>query len=359
MVFGKIFAKLLGKAPQFDAELSHYERIVRDYDLTLIELDDEIPRLVPAREAMFAAWRDRDFAAYKAAFNTAHRSGEIVESGRPLYSLVKDWFFRELFDSADEGGSRFAAAIRAFESFYTYAPSAFSAATFADVLRLVGYHVRGTDYITSTPGQSLGDLRSCLQASGALLDTFAREGETDFAWRLADARRAADQGDLAHFKQRFEAAWALDRYNVDLCRAHARMLMPRWLGRDAHDLEVFARQAMDLTKDRFGRGLYALIQQSNTDVGEHELEHTLCEPQLVKEGFDDLMQRFPAPSIVNLYADMLEWMRDEQGLADLLRDRYRVIVPQVWYGDTRADKIEYAFATLAEADEALTARAAA
>lgn len=132
--------------------------------------------------------------------------------------------------------------------------------------------------------------------------------------------------------------------------------MPRWLGRSEHDLEVFARRAAELTKDRFGLGFYALIQQANTDVGEHELEDTLCDPEMVKRGFEDLITRFPAPSNMNRYADMLEWMGDTEALADLLETRFRWIVPEIWYGDTTEEQFEYAFATLREADDVLKSR---
>jgi hypothetical protein len=53
---------------------------------------------------------------------------------------------------------------------------------------------------------------------------------------------------------------------------------------------------------------------------------------------------------------MLDWMEDTEALADLLQSRFRVIVPQIWYGDTRADKIGYVFDTLLGAAEVLEQR---
>jgi hypothetical protein len=34
----------------------------------------------------------------------------------------------------------------------------------------------------------------------------------------------------------------------------------------------------------FGLGFYALIQQADTDVGEHALDDTLCDPDMAKQG---------------------------------------------------------------------------
>ncbi len=62
---------------------------------------------------------------------------------------------------------------------------------------------------------------------------------------------------------------------------------------------------------------------------------------------------------MNAYADMLEWMGDTEALADLLETRFRVIVPDVWYGETRSDRISYVFDTLLEAAEVLEQRKAA
>jgi hypothetical protein len=59
---------------------------------------------------------------------------------------------------------------------------------------------------------------------------------------------------------------------------------------------------------------------------------------------------------MNRYADMLEWMGDNEALADLLETRFRWIVPEIWYGDTAEEQFEYAFATLQEADDILKSR---
>jgi hypothetical protein len=216
---------------------------------------------------------------------------------------------------------------------------------------------RGTAWARDVQADQWQGYEALLGEADAVLDS--HPDPADFSWRMSDYSRSANTGDFDIFKARFERAWLMDRYNIDLCRSHARMIMPRWLGRDEHDLENFARRAADLTRDRFGLGFYALIQQANTEVGDHELADTLCDPDLVKQGFEDLLARFPAPSVMNLYADTLEWMGDTEALADLFESRFRVMVPQIWYGETRSDKISYLFATLLEAAEVLEARRAA
>ncbi|MFK0206332.1 hypothetical protein [Agrobacterium sp. NPDC090283] len=346
------------RAASADQNLSPHERLVRDYDLHLVELHDEIPRLIPQRDAMRAAWRRRDFLAYHQAFEAARQADGIAENGKPHYSLVKEWFLDEFLTipDDDDAGLRHETLLEAFEGFFRQHPSPFSAATYADALRMTAFTWRGTEYGHDVRQEQWQKYEAFLLKADEVLDSCP--GPDDFAWRISDYRRAANDGSIEEFQERFEAAWAQDRYNIDLCRSHARMIMPRWLGRDEHDLEVFARSAAELTKDRFGLGFYALIQQANTEVGDHELAGTLCDPALVKQGFEDLLARFPAPSLVNYYADMLEWMEDKEALADLLQSRFRTIVPQIWYGDTREEKIAYAFDTLLEAAEVVDSRAA-
>lgn len=361
MVFKDILAalrtRMLGRASAAPQELlSPEERLVRDYDLYLVDLHDEIPALVPQRDAMRAAWRNGDFEAYQRAFEAARASGVITESGRPLYSLVKEWFVQPFLELPDNEAPAHVAMLEPFRAFFQRSPSAFSAATYADALRVAAFVQRGTAYGHLVQAEQRQSCEALLETADAVLDSQA--DPDNFSWRMSDYRRSANDGDFETFTVRFEQAWQLDRYNIDLCRSHARMIMPRWLGRDAQDLEDFARRAAALTQDRFGLGFYALIQQANTDVGDHALADTLCDPDMAKQGFEDLLSRFPAPSVMNLYADMLEWMGDTEALADLLQTRFRVMVPQIWYGDTRSDKIAYLFATLLEAAEVLEARRA-
>ena len=359
-IFATFPNRFFGRAQAVRKEnLSPQEQLVRDYDLYFVERHDELPTLIPQRDAMRTAWRNSDFEAYQRAFEAARASGIIADNGKPLYSLVKDWFVEPFMVLPDDEAAavEHEDMLKPFEAFFHRSPSPFSAATYADALRITAFVRRGTEYGRFVRAEQWRSYETLLQEADNVLDS--HPDPENFSWRMSDYRRSANEGSFETFKARFERAWLIDRYNIDLCRSHARMIMPRWLGRDAKDLENFARRAAELTKDRFGLGFYALIQQANTEVGEHELADTLCDPDLAKQGFEDLLARFPAPSLMNAYADMLEWMGDTEALADLLETRFRVIVPDVWYGETRSDRISYVFDTLLEAAEVLEQRKAA
>lgn len=355
-IFARFRSRISGASAAPATPLSAEEQLVRDYDLYLVDLHDELPSLIPQRDAMRAAWRKGDFEAYEQAFEAARASGVIADNGKPLYLLVKDWFLEPFMALPDDAAAapQHEDMLKPFRDFFHRSPSPFSAATYADALRVTAFVRRGTGWGRDVRSEQWQGYEALLKEVDDVLDSHA--DPENFSWRISDYRRSANEGDFETFKARFERAWLLDRYNIDLCRSHARMIMPRWLGRDARDLEDFARRAAEQTKDRFGLGFYALIQQANTDVGDHDLADTLCDPDLVKQGFEDLLARFPAPSVMNLYADTLEWMGDTEALADLLETRFRVMVPQIWYGETRSDQLSYLFATLLEAAGVLEAR---
>lgn len=352
---GRLFRKPVAEPAE---EETDYERMCRIYGLKFVDIHDEMPDLFPARDAMREAWERSDFLAYQNAFETARRGGRIAVNGKAEYLLVQDWFFEDLHRvKEDEAAAKLQSVRPAFEAFLASEKSPFAAALLHDLLRSTAFALRGTGTVYDVTSDQRAGFHACMELADEALDS--QRNMTNYSWLVSDYRRSANTGSLGTFQEKFERVWSIDRYNIDLCRSHARMIMPRWLGDSEHDLENFARRAAELTKDRYGYGFYAWIQQANTEVGAHELSDTLCDPELVKRGFEDLYERFPAQSVLNFYADMLEWMEDTETLADLLETRLRSVIPQVWYGDTMEEQFEYAFATLWEAHEVIEARAAA
>ena len=149
-IFSTLRNRMFGRAESAPAEpLSPQEQLVRDYDLYLVDLYDEIPALVPQRDAMRIAWGNGDFEAYQRAFEAARAGGVIAESGRPQYCLVKDWFFEPFLELPDEEAPAHEEMLKPFRAFFQRSPSPFSAATYADALRVTAFARRGTAYAVS------------------------------------------------------------------------------------------------------------------------------------------------------------------------------------------------------------------
>jgi hypothetical protein len=234
MGFKDIFARFrsrisgVGAAPAIP--LSPEEQLVRDYDLYLVDLHDELPALAPQRDAMRAAWLKGDFEAYEQAFEAARASGVIADNGKPLYSLVKDWFLEPFMALPDDEAAspQHEDMLKPFRDFFHLSPSAFSAATYADALRVTAFVRRGTGWGRDLRADQWQGYEALLKEADEVLDSHA--DPENFSWRISDYRRSANEGDFETFKARFERAWLLDRYNIDLCRSHARMIMPRRTG---------------------------------------------------------------------------------------------------------------------------------
>ena len=98
-----------GAAPA--TPLSPEEQLVRDYDLYLVDLHDEMPSLIPQRDAMRTAWLKGDFEVYQQAFEAARESGVIADNGKPLYvqyrigrggKVFKCWKVRTMVQNAEK-----------------------------------------------------------------------------------------------------------------------------------------------------------------------------------------------------------------------------------------------------------------
>ena len=108
------------------------------------------------------------------------------------------------------------------------------------------------------------------------------------------------------------------------------MLLPRWVGDGPQDVEVFARRVVSLTEARFGAGAYAFIYSVQAGVGGHEASDTLCDPDLLARGFEDLTARFPtSQSILNRYAMTMHWIGDHAAVYRVQK-RIDTITPNIW-----------------------------
>jgi hypothetical protein len=187
----------------------------------------------------------------------------------------------------------------------------------------------------------------------AVMRDHSEEGASSIMWRRQHYRLGLDEDlDYEAFQARFDAIYAAMPTDIGLIQAHARMLLPRWVGRDAQDMETFARHVMQATRSTHGRGAYALVYGSNTTVNNHDLPDTVLDRPLLMQAFQDLADRFPAPSIINTWFDTMLWLDDDEGdkqARHLIDKRLSAIVPECWEGDSRDEQIEDALEAVADA----------
>lgn len=125
-IFARFRSRMSGAAPA--TPVSPEEQLVRDYDLYPVDLHDEMPGLIPQRDAMRTAWHKGDFEAYQQAFEAARASGVTADNGKPLYSLVKDWFLEPFMALPDDeaAATEHEDMLKPFRDFFHRCPSAFA-----------------------------------------------------------------------------------------------------------------------------------------------------------------------------------------------------------------------------------------
>jgi len=96
-------------------------------------------------------------------------------------------------------------------------------------------------------------------------------------------------------------------------------LLPKW-GGDARSVERWIREAETRTRAAYGKALYALLY---AEAADQEFEHALFEQSLaewrdLREGFRDVLARWPTPEHVNRFAYFACLARDQDTWHELV-----------------------------------------
>jgi hypothetical protein len=322
--------------------------------IPFVSIFDEDPAFAEPKRRVDALVADGRLEHFPALFRHHFQTGTLLANGWPVYALQRRYFY-ERAGLIEYDIAAIEAAIPSFEAAYARLPNADTAALLGYAHERLAYAYRG-DGALSDAGHVQGNegaMVKHLDLALAVMRDHSEKGSSSIMWRRQHYRLGLDEDlDYEAFQARFDAIHADMPTDVGLIQAHARMLLPRWIGRDARDMETFARQVMAATQATYGRGAYALIYGSNTTVNNHDLPDTVLDRPLLMQAFQDLAERFPAPSIVNMWFDTMLWLDDGEGdkqAGHLLEKRLSAIVPECWEGDTRDEQIEDALEAVADA----------
>jgi hypothetical protein len=108
-------------------------------------------------------------------------------------------------------------------------------------------------------------------------------------------------------------------------------LLPKWHG-SIDEIETFAQNAVKRTITQEGRGMYARIYwyASQTQFGNHIFSKSHVVWPRMKEGFDDVVSRYPDPWNLNNYARFACLAQDQPTTKELLRRTESSVVPEAW-----------------------------
>jgi hypothetical protein len=322
-------------------------RFLQNSGLAVTPLADELPGFRGQAQAMRAAWNAQDFALYERSYLDAYRAQAVLGNALVAHRMIANAFLAEATEETRDwlDAVRIAPYVEAAKRYAQERRTPFAFALYANMLHSQGAAYRGTEFADKVTLEGWAQLAQCETLAKEALAAAGPDAAKDPLWRFTSYVL-----EEVNMSARFEEAWALDPYNLNLCAHRANMLLTRWHGTHEGAFDEFALRAAARTADRFGEGMYALIHQSVTDVGHLDHKETRCDLARVKRGFADLMARYPAQSVVNRYANFLIWTRresDEIEAWELVASRrLKAIVPEVWLGDVMVEKVEDALEDL-------------
>jgi len=264
---------------------------------------------------------------FEPLFRAVHGADQSLPSGCAVHEAL----IRRLFRTPSASPAEQEQYLAPFRAAFERAPSPFIAGLLGTALASCSDESRGADVADETSEEQWNAYFGRRAQARAVLDACPDVAGDCPIWRRADYDLALDEAQSrGAYDAAFERAWALDRHNLNLCASHGIMLLPRWVGEGPQDLEVFARRAVSLTEARFGAGAYAFIHSVQAGVGSHEASDTLCDPDLLVHGFEDLTARFPtSQSVLNRYAMTMHWIGD-QAAVYRVQKRIDTITPNIW-----------------------------
>ncbi len=327
------------------------EHLTKRYGFVLGHSSDEFGAHGAWRDRVWQLHAENRLPEFQAIFNEARALDVTLPNAMPLHEALVATIMS--FESGDPEAIE--ATLAPFRKALHDAPSPFQAALLARAVCIAAYAYRGDDVAVKV--QNRDGFDRCMQEAQAVLLAHPEpESQCPLRARAQYELVAAGPGTGNSLKNAFEQAWQLDPYNLALCERHGVFLLPRWFGRDARNLETFARQAAARTEDRFGMGAYAFIYSFHPLIGSHDAEDTLCDAELLRRGFEDLIARFDGQSLLNRYAPTMDWTGAHETVYRLFHEKIHVITRDIWSGDTPAEQMEDALEAFVAARYARTDR---
>jgi hypothetical protein len=139
----------------------------------------------------------------------------------------------------------------------------------------------------------------------------------------------------------FEEARQRFPYFEGIYYAAVTSLSPKWGGSYAQE-DAMIKSVAEQTKAREGMGFYARLywnlDTKRTDYGFDLFRDTPAQWPLMKQGFDDLMQRYPGSKrLLNNYAAFACRAGDRGTLNTLLAQMKGEVIQSAWYGNRSYD----------------------
>lgn len=262
-----------------------------------------------------------DFAELERMHALYQQPGQRAADGTPHLTLFRRGLRRVLGGKKDAADAYFVEQ-DALTQLWTieHPKSALAHALYAAALSAHGWSYRGSGYANTVPPQAWADFRKYVQRAIEHMTANAEvafTASTSHLWMIGFARSAGWDADK-------RLAIGLDGLRVNpeedgLYLEIALALLPKW-GGSVTALDRFIQDVVTRTEKQRGLEMYARLY---ADASEEQFEHRIFEDSAarwpkMKQGFDDMLKRYPDPQNINRFAYFACIAKDKPVALDLL-----------------------------------------
>lgn len=192
-----------------------------------------------------------------------------------------------------------------------------------DAAKLQGqaWAARGGAYGSSVPGESMAIFRERLRLASKVLQAAEPQGKESPIWYWVALIVAGSSGQPpAAFDGLFNEAVTRFPYYQPLYYTRMNYLLPQW-GGSFEAVDRFVSQAVARTSAKEGNSLYAWLYLDVARKHDGDIfTDTLASWPKMKQGFEDMIERYPDSYNKNLYATFACRVRDRETTARLLAE---------------------------------------
>jgi hypothetical protein len=227
---------------------------------------------------------------------------------------------------------------------YPASPSAHIALSMALINH--GWAYRGDGYASTVKPEAWAPFRKYIAMARQNLERHKAVAAADPRWyetMLTVAR--AENWDRGQFDSLLNEALGREPLFYQTYFLALEYLLPKWHG-GTQEIEAFAQDATRRTSKQEGRGMYARIYwfAAQTQFRNAIFTDSLATWSRMKDGFEDVVARYPDAWNLNNYAKFACLAQDKPKTRELLKRADFSIVPEAWDPPSlRAECFEWAF----------------
>jgi hypothetical protein len=195
-----------------------------------------------------------------------------------------------------------------------------------------GWAYRGNGFSSQVRPESWAPFRKYVAEARAHLERTKATSANDPKWYELMVSIARSEGWVRKdFDKLLDEAFDREPLFYQTYFLALEYLLPKWHG-DVEAIEAFAEAAVRRTAQHEGRGMYARIYwfASQTQFGNGLFSKSLAVWPRMRDGFDDVIARYPDAWNLNNYAKFACLAGDKKKASELILRTESEIVPEAW-----------------------------